>query len=232
MDPTPTDRDITRYYQAAVLGLRYLEATKPTGRRFGADADARWASFQGDLTTADRIDLLIRDANAQWPEAFGARTTFAERGVAEDEPFGAGWASLDPVDAETLWRAQVATPAAADLWSLLTAVAATWDLRLAPFDPGPIDAADKLVVVGPSAIAGTIVAFRRGGRDFDWAEQVVVIATPPGHRQLAALGGALLGIATPTAIASATHPTARRGRLIASSDADPADAQRARELAR
>jgi hypothetical protein len=231
MDSTPTERDIMRYYHAAVLGLRYLEATKPTGRRFGPDADARWASFKGDLTTADRIDLLIRDANAQWPEAFGARTTFAERTAAEDDPFGAGWACIDAVDAETLWRAQVATPPAADLWSLLTAVGATWDLRLARFDPDPIDAADKLVVVGPSAIAGTVIAFQQGGRDFDWSEQVAVIASPPGHRQLAAIGGALLGIGKPATIASATHGATGHGRLIVSLDADPADLRRARELA-
>ena len=235
MDRQPADRDIASFYNGAVLGLRYQEAAKPTGRRFGADADARWASFRGDLTTSDRIDLLIRDANAQWPEAFGARTTFAERAVAEDEPFGPGFASLDPVDAEALWRAQLATPPAADLGTLLGAVAAAWGIRLAPHDPGPIGPADKLIVVGPSAIVSLILAFHKGGRDFDWRDQVAVVATPPGHRQIAALGGALLGITQrATLIAADDDPASYpglRGRLIAGPDADPTDVQRARALA-
>jgi hypothetical protein len=227
-----SDIDTARYYRAAVLGLRYLEARKPTGRRFGPDADARWASFRGDLTTADRIDLLIRDANAQWPAAFGARTTFAARAVAEDEPFGPGWTSLDPVDAEELWRAIATAPPAADLRALLSAAAAAWELATSAFDPGPIGAAEKLTVAGPSAIAATIVAFG-AGRDLDWSDQVTVIATPPAHRQLAALGGALLGVTRPTTIlaTTATATTVRRGRLLLSPDADPADAQRARETA-
>lgn len=75
---------VRAYYRGALTGLRHVEARQPTGRRFGAEADARWASFRGDLTTADRIDLLIRDADAQWPGAFGARSVFARRAVAED----------------------------------------------------------------------------------------------------------------------------------------------------
>ncbi len=227
MSRSPSDRDLTSYYSAAVRALRYLEARRPTGRRFGPDADARWHAFRGDLTTADRIDLMTRDADAQWPEAFGARTTFAERAGAEDEPFWSAWVPLDPVDAETLWRAQLAAPAATDLQRLLHAIAAAWDIRLAPFDPGPVDPADALVVVGPSAIAATLLAFERGGRDYDWAEQVVIVATPPGHRQLAALGGAMLGIGRPVRIVTATEALPRPGRLIASPDADPADRARA-----
>jgi hypothetical protein len=218
------------YYRGALAALRFIEQTKPTGRRFGGEADARWASFRGDLTTSDRLDLLIRDANAQWPEAFGARTVFALRAVAEDEPFGASFESLDPVDAEELWRAAVAAPPPRDLTAVLSAVAAAWDIRLVPFDCGTIGAAEKLLVVGPSAIASAISAFA-GGRDLDWTDQVTVIATPPGHRQIAALAGALLGATKPTAIWTAGGGSKLRGRrLLASVDADPADAQRAREL--
>jgi hypothetical protein len=65
-----------------LFALRYLEGRRATGRRFGADADALWSSLQGDLTTANRLDLLIRDADAEWPGGFGARTVFAMRGVA------------------------------------------------------------------------------------------------------------------------------------------------------
>jgi hypothetical protein len=41
-----------------------LRARRPTGRRFGTEADARWNGFHGSLTIADRLDLLVRDADA------------------------------------------------------------------------------------------------------------------------------------------------------------------------
>lgn len=232
MDPTPTDREVTNYYRAALVGLRFLEAHRPTGRRFGPDADARWTSFKGDLATSDRIDLMIRDANAQWPEAFAARTAFADSTTAEDEPYGPGWPHLDDVDAETLWRHELKVPPPQQLPDALAAIAAAWDLVLSPFEPGHIDPADRVVLAGPSAIAATALFFHRGGRDFDWAEQVLVIATPPAHRQLAALCGALLGVNRATPPLLAATPTERRGRLIASADATETDLARARELAR
>lgn len=235
MSQSHSDREVASFYRGAVLGLRHLEARRPTGRRFGPEADARWASFRGDLTTADRIDLLIRDANAEWPEAFGARTVFAERAVAEDEPFGPAFAPLDPVDAEALWRALTNAPAPADPRALITAIAAAWGLTLAPFDPARLDPSDRLVLAGPSAIAETAIAFYEGGRDLAWPDQVVVVATPPGHRQLAALGGALSGATRPTRLFTASDipPIAatKGARLLASPDADPADLARARELA-
>lgn len=219
------------YYGGVLSALRFMEHRQPTGRRFGADADARWASFRGDLTTADRIDLLVRDANAQWPEAFGARTVFARRAVAEDEPFGPGFEPLDPVEAEDLWRVQLAAPPAVDARAALRAVAQAWDLRLADHDVGSVGAAEKLIVVGPSAIVSAVVAFQQG-HDLDWADQVIIIATPPAHRQLAGVGGALLNTLKPTTIWSATEGTAQRGRrLVASADADAADVAHAKHLA-
>lgn len=217
------------YYRAALAALRFVEQRQPTGRRFGAEADAQWSSFKGDLTTADRLDLLIRDADAQWPGAFGARTVFAKEAVAEDEPFGADWPPLDPVEAEELWRAapDVAdSPAAA-----LGRVAEIWELSLAAFDASPINPAEKLIIAGPSAIAGTILAFANGA-DLDWSEQVTVVATPPGHRQLAALAGGILNATKPSKIVTAAHASApKSARLLASDDAHPDDSRRATELA-
>ena len=219
------------YYQAALTALAYVEHRQPTGRRFGAEADARWSSFKGDLTTADRIDLLLRDADAQWPSAFGARTVFAKRAVAEDEPFGADWESLDAVAAEEVWRAQRQAAAPTSPHAALAAAAKSWDLTLSPFDPGAIGAAEKLLIAGPSAIAATLVAFH-DGTDLDWADQVTIIATPPAHRQLAALGGALLNATKPTRVCTAELATARSGmRLLVSEDAAAGDAAKARELA-
>lgn len=222
---------VRAYYQAALGALAYIEGRQPTGRRFGREADARWSSFKGDLTTADRIDLLIRDADAQWPSAFGARSVFAKHAVAEDEPFGADWEPLDPVDAEEMWRARVQASSPSSPGQTLEASASAWDLSLSPFDPGAIGAAEKLIVAGPSAIAATIVAFHEGA-DLDWVDQVTVVATPPAHRQLAALAGALLNATKPARIFTAEAATAQPGaRLVLSDDATDEDAEKARELA-
>lgn len=162
---------------------------RPAGRR-GADSvltrTRSGRALPGDLSPADRLDLLIRDANAEWPGAFGARTVFDRRAVAEDDPFGVGWEGLEGARAGALWRelTQQATPN--DAGALLNAVAAGWELKLQPFEVGTIAPADRLVVVGPSAIAAAAARFA-GARDLDWADQVVCLAAPPEHRQLAAL---------------------------------------------
>ena len=71
------------YLEGALKLLQFVETRRPTGRRFGPDADARWSSFRGDLETVDRIELMIRDADAEWPGGFGARNVYALQGVAE-----------------------------------------------------------------------------------------------------------------------------------------------------
>jgi hypothetical protein len=214
------------YYRGALWGLKFVEGRRPTSRRFGADADALWKGFAGDLSPADRLDLLIRDANAEWPGAFGARTVFDRQAVAEDEPFGAGWEGLDGVGAAALWQELGADPAPTDARGLFAAVAASWDLKLASFDPGAIAPADRLVVVGPSAIAATAARFAEQ-RDLDWVDQVVCIATPPEHRQLAALAAAVVTATKPTVLFSASAPklpaAIAQRRLILSEDAAPDD---------
>lgn len=222
---------VRAYYHGALAALRHVEARQPTGRRFGAEADARWASFRGDLTTADRIDLLIRDADAQWPGAFGARSVFARRAVAEDEPFGVGWDPLDPVDAEEVWRSENSKAPPSDVRGALLSVAERWALKIGAFAVGTVSAADKLVVAGPSAVLAALDVFHRG-EDLDWADQVIVVASTPAHRQLAALGAALLNAGAPTLVVASAEalPSAAKRRAIISDDADDADARRAREL--
>lgn len=222
------------YYQAALMGLRFVEARQTTGRRFGPDADARWSSFAGDLTASDRLDLLLRDADAQWPSSFGARSVFDLRAVADDEAFGADWESLDAVDANELWRSPEDASVAADATATLEAAASAWGLTLSSMGVGDIQPADRLVVVGPAAIAATASAFA-AGTDLDWSDQVVCVATPPAHRQLASLSAALLNSGKPTDLRSATA-TANAGpsvghRLIHSADADAADLEAARIFA-
>ncbi len=228
LDPT----QCSAYYEAALHALRFLEHRSPTTRRFGPDADARWAALRGHLETADRIDLLLRDADAQWPASFGARTVFALRAAAEDDPFGSTWTPLDSGDAETLWRKVLAEPAPTTLRDAFTACVAAWSTPLRPFEPGPVASADKLLVAGPGAIVATALAFAPG-RDLSFADQVAIIATPHAHRQLAALSGALLNAARAPAIhAEGTTTAPLQGRrVLVSDDADPADAAFARRFA-
>lgn len=48
---------VLAYYRAALAGLRYVESRRPSGRRFGENADALWKNFAGELTVGDRLDL-------------------------------------------------------------------------------------------------------------------------------------------------------------------------------
>ena len=66
----------SRYYEAALCALRFVEARRATRRRFGPEADATSTAFRGDFGTSARIDLLLRNADAQWPGAFGARSVY------------------------------------------------------------------------------------------------------------------------------------------------------------
>jgi hypothetical protein len=219
------------YFRAALTCLRFLDTRTPSKRRFGPDAQALWNEFRGDLTDADRIDLMLRDADVQWPGAFGARTVFGLGGVAEDEAFGAAWEPLDPVDAAELFRTVEREPAAADVVGVLTAVAAAWGIRLGPMDAPAVGAADKVVVAGPSAVAALVRAFA-SGRDLDWADQVVCVATTPGHRQIAAVAGGLLNVSKRARVLGAAEPAEVKpgAKLLLSLDADGADAERARAL--
>ncbi|MCC7381018.1 MAG: hypothetical protein IT384_04270 [Deltaproteobacteria bacterium] len=237
MEPNrQSERDTTAFYQAALVGLRYLEAQKPSGRRFGPDADARWSAFRGDLTTADRIDLLLRDADAQWPSAFGARGVFAKDAVAEDEAFAPDWSPLEPIDAEKLWRATISRTPPPTPRAALEACADAWDTKITPATPTTIAAADKILLVGPSAIVATIEAFA-GRSELDFCDQVVVIATPPAHRQLAAVGSALLGTTKPLRILTPSHELSAKEtaafkahRLIHTADAHADDLAFAQRL--
>lgn len=215
--------DVRAYYTAALAGLRYVEGRRPTGRRFGAEADARWSSFRGDLTAADRMDLLLRDADAEWPSAFGARTTFDERAVAEDDAFGAGWPGLAPVEAEDVWRTGSLVEPEANLDALFLEWSRAWEIPLSTFDVGPLSTT-SLVVAGPSAIAAIIRGFV-GRSDLSLSEQVTFVASSAAHRQLAALSTAIVGSAKAPRIVSSGSVT---GKPLVSDDALAADAALAR----
>lgn len=225
LSPVSMPDPVRSYYQAALSGLRHIESRRPSGRRFGENADALWKGFAGELTTSDRLDLLIRDADAEWPGAFGARTVFHRAGVAEDEAFGVGWTPLDPSDAEELWREMTRSDAPADVVSALSAAAAAWGIALSAFEVGELSAADRVLVAGPSAIAAVIARFSED-RGLGWGDQVVVVATPESHRQLALLGAALVNVNKPTRVLNASEFAEQRPathRALVSDDADARD---------
>ena len=212
------DPHLTRsYYLTALTALRFLDE-RGGQRRFGLDADARWYDFAGDdlpephrsdarprvLVEADRIDLLLRDADAQWPGAFGARSVFDLSDVAEDDAFGAEWAPNS--DGTTLWHQIMLTPLISNLSPLITRCSAIWGLPLAIHHLPPLHPSTRWLLHGPSVIAAAISAFAASPAA-NWHQQVLVVAEPPIEpgitpeqqrqrafaRQLAALATGLLG---------------------------------------
>lgn len=223
---------VGHYVEGALRLLQFIETRRPTGRRFGPDADARWNGFKGDLETVDRIELMIRDADAEWPGGFGARLVFAIHGVAEDEPFGSQWKGLDPVDAEELWRRVKTETPPSSIARTLEAIAAAWKITLRKHRVEAVAATDKLVITGPSAIAASIEAFSKGTA-LDWADQVVVVATDPAPRHLAISATALLNAQRAVTIVASSDdaPKLPRGaRLEISSDVSDADRSTAESL--
>lgn len=221
--PDHDRQTVGAYYAASLACLRFAEARHPTNRRFGAEADALWESFRGHLVTADRIDLLVRDADAQWRGALAARHAFALAAVAEDEPFGLEWPGLDTVDAEELWRrvAKAPAPAGSGLWN---AVAKEWGLTIHPLAVGTLEPTSRLLVAGPSAVVALAVAFAER-RDLSWSQQVTCVASPPAHRHIAALAAVFLNTTDPTQLidpSTSTRPS-RVDRVLVSTDASPQD---------
>ena len=145
-----TDR--SAYYTAALQLLRFVEVRAPSNRRFGADADALWSTFAGGLKTCDRIDILLRDADVQWPGAFGARSTFGLRAVAEDDAYGADWTSLDPMDGEKTWRASQEGEPPGSPGDAIAAIEKVWDRSSSSTTLPEVGPTTKLVVGGHSAI--------------------------------------------------------------------------------
>jgi hypothetical protein len=220
----PSAMKLAPFYEASLRALRFVDAKAPTKRRFGEEADATWRGFRGHLTAADRLDLLLRDADVEFKGAFGARVAFALRGVAEDDAFGPEWRPLHPPDADALWRTVLSEPVPRDVVSILQACARAWDLTISPIDVPIPRPAEHLLVVGPSAIVSTAARFE-GQTNLSWADQVICLATPAGHRHLAALAGGVLRSPKASAILQVGEELGKRtfDRVVSSDDADPAD---------
>lgn len=240
----PTAALVEPYYRSALTALRYLDE-RIGRRRFGLDADARWNSFAGDdpsplhdrrtrirlLTVADRIDLLLRDADIQWPGAFGARTVFDLTDVPEDDAFGHEWTPCK--DAATLWQQVTLPPLIPDLNRLIHCIFDIWSIALVRAPLPPLRPNARWSLHGPFSVAAAIAAFA-GEPAVVWHSQVLVVAGSPLApglspqqrlhrgltRQLAALAAGLLGQPKPTRILTADSDETRgHQRLGAATEA-------------
>lgn len=233
-----TSSDRATFYLAALRLLRFAERRSPTQRRFGTDADALWKDFAGELKTSDRVDILLRDADTEWPGAFGARATFGLRAVAEDDAFGADWASLAPMDGERVWKDGFKGDVADSVGAALEGLCAAWELTPSPFELPKLTPTSRAVVGGASAIAAAIATFAESS-DLRWTEQIIVVADAPGERQLAASAAVLLNTTAGTVLrASSDHreegakPGSRSHSSIVSPDAPDEIRRAVEELAK
>lgn len=167
------------FYAAAIGGLKALDAREGTARRFGADADARWATFKGALTDGDRIDLLLRDAAGTWGAAFSPAQVFDLFGLAPDEPFGPDW---HPLSVGALKRVFASAPTDA----APTALARALGVKAHPVEVPTLSPSTRLAVAGGAALIAVATAFARTP-GLSWSNQVLAVASTPIHRQLGAL---------------------------------------------
>lgn len=185
MTAPPTAVERAAFYGAAVLGLRALDSREPIARRFGADADARWAQFSGALGPGDRVDILLRDAAGTWGAAFSPSECFGFFGLADDEPFGPDWGGIEDHAAKRL-MAEISGAV------ILEQVATVLGVKSAPVVVPSLTPSTKLVVAGGAAIVAVAKAFTEN-HALSWTDQIVVVAEAPAFRQLAGLSAVLIG---------------------------------------
>lgn len=231
MTSPPTSQDRAAFYGAAVLGLRALDARERTARRFGADAEARWAQFAGALRAGDRLDILLRDAAGTWGAAFSPSECFGFWGLADDDPFGPDWDGIDDHAAKRL----LAEP---DGPATVERAAAALGVQSASIPVPPLTPATKLVVAGGAALVAVAQAFAED-RALSWTDQVVTVADKAAFRQLASLAAVLLSARGRTIIvrpgtdaASALRDAgfAHIDAAVVSPDAEPEAAELARSV--
>lgn len=231
MTPPLTEKQRLAFYSAAVLGLRALDARESTPRRFGIDAEARWAQFAGALGAGDRIDILLRDAAGIWGAAFSPSECFGFFGLADDEPFGPDWVGIDDHAAKHLLALPGAPPTIEHVANGLGVKEAS--VLVPPFAPST-----RLVVAGGTAILSVAKLFAEK-KALSWTDQVVVVADEPAGRQLAGLVAVLLGARGRTVLVRATQDAdstlraagfAHLDGSVISPDAEPEAAELARKV--
>lgn len=227
-----TDAQQAAFYAGAVAGLRALDARERTPRRFGVDADARWSSFRGALTEADRIDVLVRDAAVTWGAAFSPAEVFGLFGLAPDEPFGPDWQTLSSTTAKRLLAPGASPHGPSEMARAL-------GIPLTTIPVPPLTASTRVAVAGGSAMVAVALAFL-GQSGLSWSDQVLAVATNPAHRQLAGLLAVVVESAGKTRLVRPgreVRPTldsvgfAQTDVAVASPDAEPECAAFARRAA-
>jgi hypothetical protein len=217
------------YYAGALLLLSFLESRRSTGRRFGPEADARWSGFAGHLGACDRLDLLVRDADLEWPGAIGARRVFGLAGVADDDAFGPTWEGIAHPLALELFR----THGGLELASLEAWLDRAFTVARRPraaIDVPAIAPNDRFVVTGANAVASLLAVFE-ARRELDFGAQVLVASEDPFARQLAAAAPLVLATGSPAHLTGTEGDPSealsawRSASLLVSSDAS--DAERA-----
>jgi hypothetical protein len=209
---TPEISAIEAFYRAGLEGLGFLEQREGRGRRFGEAAHAAWRSLGGELEAPDRVELLLRDAAANYPLAFGARGVFEMTWLAEDEPFGSEWPPVRAALAESLLR-ESKSGGATDVAELLAAAAGHWGLPKPTRTPALTDQvaritpASHFLVAGVSAMLAIITATSTR-RDLDLAEQALVLTSGAAERQLWGLSLLAASTRTRPRVLSLAHASA------------------------
>lgn len=200
-------------------------------RRFGPDADTRWAQFAGALGLGDRLDIVLRDAAGTWGAAFSPSDCFGFFGLADDEPFGPDWGGLPDTAAKRLLGEADRSPTIESVAAALGVLAATVPLP-------PINPSTKIAVAGGAAVVAVAGAFERD-QALSWTDQVVVLAEHGPTRQLAGLAAVIIGarartvIVRPHADAAAALRAAGFAHVdavVTSPDAEPAAVEFARSI--
>ncbi len=185
------------FYKAAHIGLRVLDS-RGVRRRFGPEADARWVQFRGDMTDADRLDLLLRDAATQTPLAFAPREVFALEGLSLEDPFGVSWKGPPRGLSGSLLRSEGTV--SSDPVAAFDEAAAQWEVTVPKLDATALPrlvASSRIVAGGLAALRALVSLFAAHRGSFDLADQVLFVADRPVERQLFGLATVLL--ATPGA---------------------------------
>jgi hypothetical protein len=240
--------EVQRFYLASLYGLHMLDGRSGQARRFGPEADARWAGFAGHLGLGDRVDMLLRDAAVVLGPAFSAAQIFQLPGLAEDEPFGPDWAGLAEETAKSLWHdAEGQHELDPDGDSILNRCISALGLEPPVKEPqcDGLASTTRLLVTGAAATVALTRAFA-GDASLSWTEQVVVVASSPAERQLAGLAAVILGRSGSTRLVSPLQDGQGKpspaeivkqagltsvDRALVSEDADPACAAFARAAA-
>jgi hypothetical protein len=195
--PLMSPEQVESFYRSAHLGLRVLDG-RGVRRRFGADADARWKQFRGDLNDADRLNLLLRDASTVAPLAFAPREVFSLPGLSVEDPFGPTWPGPRVGLAGELLRADVNGPL--DARDTFETATSRWEVSLPALDPSALPKilpSTRVVFTGLGALRALVTHFAAQRGSLDLADQLLLVSDRPVERQLFGLAAVFLGTPNP-----------------------------------